>query len=262
MTNKSFETIFDEKTQQELGHYVYMLIDPRNDKPFYVGKGSGNRVFDHIRFAMNNPTISTEKCDTIREIGADKIKHVIITHGLKTEDEAYRIEAILIDVLNYTGLQLTNEASGQHAKVFGVMTTDEIIRLYSAGILDSISSDCVIININGQYKRAFEKDDIYKATKEIWRIAKWRLKKIKYVLSEYRGLIVEVFEVENWYPKERPYGIKSKKAGQTYIGYGFDGHIAPDEIRRLYINKSIAHQKGKGKANPISYSIKDNIVIL
>lgn len=29
--------MFDEKTQQALGHYVYMLIDPRNNKPFYVG---------------------------------------------------------------------------------------------------------------------------------------------------------------------------------------------------------------------------------
>ncbi len=245
--------MFDIRTQQALGHYVYMLIDSRTDKPFYVGKGIGNRVFDHIRFAMNNPTVSTEKCDTIREIGAENVKHVIVTHGLTTEDEAYKIEAILIDVLNYTGLQLANEMSGQNAKLFGIMTADEIIRRYSAGRLNSINSDCVIININGQYKRAFGKDDIYKATKEIWRIAKWRLKEIKYVLSEYRGLIVEVFEVDKWYPKERPYGIKSKKAGQTYTGYGFDGHIAPDEIRRLYINKSIAHQKDKGKANPISY---------
>lgn len=249
--------MFDVRTQQALGHYVYMLIDPRNDKPFYVGKGVGNRVFDHIRFAMNNPTISTDKCDTIREIGAENVKHVIVTHGLATEDQAYRMEAILIDVLKYLDSQLTNETSGQHADELGIMTTDEITRLYSAEKLDSINSDCVVININGQYNRAFGKDDIYKATKEIWRIAKWRLNKIKYVLSEYRGLIVEVFEVDKWYPKERPYGIKSKRAGQTYIGYGFDGHIAPDEIRRLYINKSIAHQKDKGKANPISYAIKD-----
>lgn len=247
--------LFDEKTKKALGYYVYMLIDPRNEKPFYVGKGVNNRVFDHIRNAMDNPTISTEKCDVIREIGPDKVKHVIVTHGLSTEADAYRIEAVLIDVLNYSGLPLTNKATGQHANESGIMTTDEIKRLYNAPELKHINDDCVIININGLYNRAMGMNDIYRATKETWRIAKRRLKNIKYVLSEYRGLIVEVFEVDKWYPKERPYGIKSKRAGQTYTGYGFDGHLAPDEIRRLYINKSIAHQKEKGKANPITYTI-------
>ena len=27
--------------------YVYRLIDPRNGETFYVGKGRGNRVFQH-----------------------------------------------------------------------------------------------------------------------------------------------------------------------------------------------------------------------
>ena len=28
--------------------YVYQLIDPRNNKPFYVGKGKNNRMYDHV----------------------------------------------------------------------------------------------------------------------------------------------------------------------------------------------------------------------
>ena len=88
--------MFDERTQKALGYYVYMLIDPRNGKPFYVGKGKNNRVFDHIKFAIDNPTISTDKCDIIREISADKVEHVIISHGFASEDEAYKMEAIII----------------------------------------------------------------------------------------------------------------------------------------------------------------------
>ena len=250
--------MFDERTQKALGYYVYMLIDPRNGKPFYVGKGKNNRVFDHIKFAIDNPTISTDKCDIIREISADKVEHVIISHGFASEDEAYKMEAIIIDLLNYTGSKLTNEVCGQHAYESGVMTTDEIIRMYSAEKLDAIGPDCVIININGLYNRAMGREEIYKATKGTWRIAKWRTEKINYVLSEYRGLIIEVFKVEEWYQEKRPYGIRSKKAGQTYMGYGFNGCIAPDEIRNLYINKSIAYQKVKGKANPITYSLNQN----
>ena len=100
--------MFDERTQQALGYYVYMLIDPLSNKPFYVGKGVNNRVFDHIKYAIDNPNVSTEKCDTIRQIGAENVKHVIVTHGLATEEEAYRIESVVIDVLNYSGIQFEN----------------------------------------------------------------------------------------------------------------------------------------------------------
>jgi hypothetical protein len=30
---------FDENTSQKLQYYVYALIDPRDKKPFYIGKG-------------------------------------------------------------------------------------------------------------------------------------------------------------------------------------------------------------------------------
>lgn len=80
--------MFDEKTQKALGYYVYMLIDPRDDRPFYVGKGVGNRIFNHVKNAIDNPTNSDEKCDVIRKIGPGKVRHVIVTHGLATETEA------------------------------------------------------------------------------------------------------------------------------------------------------------------------------
>ena len=247
--------MFDERTQQALGYYVYMLIDPLSNKPFYVGKGVNNRVFDHIKYAIDNPNVSTEKCDTIRQIGAENVRHVIVTHGLATEEDAYRIESLIIDVLNYSGIQLTNEVSGHHANESGIMTADEITRLYSAAQLNSIGEDCVIININGQYNRAMGSKGIYNATKQTWRIAAWRRKKIKYVLSEYRGLIIEVFKVKDWYQNERPYGMNTKKAGQYYMGWGFNGHIAEKCVRDMYINKSIAHIKVKGRANPLTYHI-------
>lgn len=39
--------MFDEKTKQKLKKYVYMLIDPRDNRPFYIGQGVNDRVFDH-----------------------------------------------------------------------------------------------------------------------------------------------------------------------------------------------------------------------
>jgi uncharacterized protein len=30
-----------------LGHYVYLLVDPRDGRPFYIGKGRGVRMMAH-----------------------------------------------------------------------------------------------------------------------------------------------------------------------------------------------------------------------
>ena len=32
---------------EEIGSYVYALVDPNNKEIFYIGKGKENRVFQH-----------------------------------------------------------------------------------------------------------------------------------------------------------------------------------------------------------------------
>ena len=40
--------MFTPDVIEQLNYYVYRLIDPRDGKTFYVGKGKGNRVFAHV----------------------------------------------------------------------------------------------------------------------------------------------------------------------------------------------------------------------
>jgi hypothetical protein len=247
--------MFDEKTKQNLEYYVYFLMDPETKRPFYIGKGKDNRVFNHMECALESET-ENDKYDKIREIlnSNKKLEHIIVRHGLK-EKVAFEIEASLIDTFDYLKSGITNIAGGQKSIEKGLMTSDEIKRLYNAEKLYQIGAGCILININKKYERGSGEHAIYNATKETWTINKRKLVNLKYVLSEYRGLIVEVFEVDEWYEKERGYTPKSKKFGQTKIGYGFNGRVANHQIRNKYINKSIAHTKKKGAASAIRYNL-------
>ena len=41
------------KTSDSRKYYVYRLVDPRTLQTFYVGKGCGNRVFQHVKDAKS-----------------------------------------------------------------------------------------------------------------------------------------------------------------------------------------------------------------
>lgn len=250
----SLVEIFDEKTIQNLKFYVYCLIDPRNNRPFYIGKGKENRIFAHINEAIENPS-EEEKLETIRDIKLNnqKVEHIIVRHGL-TESESLEIEASLIDVIYFFGHDLTNKVKGHHSIDKGLMKANELIAIYNADPLEKIENDAVIININRLYKRGSGYEGIYNAVRECWPIGKFKRETIKYVLTEYRGYIVEVFEVEKWYPVNDVYKSGGKK-GQTRIRWGFVGEQAQEMTRNKYINKSISHHKKRGAANPIRYNL-------
>ena len=240
--------MFDQKTIAQLGYYVYALIDPDTNLPFYIGKGKENRVFNHVACSLDKE-YSSDKYDKIRDIlkKGKEVKHIIIRHGLK-ESEAFEIESALIDLMKYLAFDQTNIQSGHYSELRGLMSSEEIIRRYNAEQLTELSDPAIIININKKYMatRTVESNNaILEATKEAWVIDKRRLNSIKFVLSEYKGLIVEVFEVKGWYPVETPEKIR----------YGFELEEANPEIRDKYINKSISDKKRRGAANPIRYKL-------
>lgn len=247
---------FDEKTIQALGYYVYLLIDPRDQKIFYVGKGKGNRVFAHINDALENETVS-DKLDKIRAIVKEHggINHYIIRHGL-SENEAFLLESTIIDLLsnrifnNSAVANLTNIQGGHYSDLFGMKTANEIKMLYAAEKLEALPENTVIININYLYKKDMSAEDLYNATRSSWIMGEQRAKKMKYVFAEYRGFILEVYETTKWSIARSEIVNNRKKTRME-----FEGKVAEESFRKHYLHKTVAHSKGRGSQNPIRYNL-------
>lgn len=52
------EKAFKQSVIESLKSYVYVLVDPRDNRIFYVGKGTGNRVYQHVQAALTDDTQS------------------------------------------------------------------------------------------------------------------------------------------------------------------------------------------------------------
>lgn len=85
-------------------YYVYELIDPRNDRTFYVGKGSGNRAYQHAKFkdGNNNPY----KDRVIKKILNENLEPIVkfVHTNIHNEDQAYNLETALIKEIGIDNL--------------------------------------------------------------------------------------------------------------------------------------------------------------
>jgi len=97
------------RSRMPKGFYVYKLVDPRDDTPFYVGKGLRDRCFHHLREHRTGNMVNDAKHEVIADIlsAGLEVIHICIKDGL-SEPDAYRLERSLI-VHNHE--QLTNKLS-------------------------------------------------------------------------------------------------------------------------------------------------------
>ncbi len=193
---------FSEKSLLSLGdYYVYGLIDPRNNQYFYIGKGTGNRVFEHEFESISSPDSEKLKLKTISEIKAagQEVRKVIINSNL-TEAEAFAAEAALINALNYIGsMKLTNIVAGHHSTE--ALSVEEYEKLHGAEELAGcdIKHRILVIKINQLYQRNMNRNTLYDSVRRIWRASIKRVKTVDYVFGVYNSLIVAVYKPTNWF---------------------------------------------------------------
>ncbi len=241
---------------EKLDYYVYLLIDPKTNQIFYIGKVIGNRIFAHANAAITDETPS-HKLDKIRDIREKgfEVKHIVHRHGL-TEKEAFEVEAAMIDFIGLSGL--TNQVQGYNSDDRGQMSVAEVIAKYEAPIVE-ISESVLLITVNRYYRRGMSNEMLYEITRGNWVIGN-RRNQAKYAFAVYKGIIREVYKIERWFPAPLDdTEIKRQWAAEHSINseakqkkrWQFDGNIA--ESLRHYVGGSVEKYSKIGAQNPIRY---------
>ena len=237
---------------KKLKWYVYLLSDPDTSEIFYVGKGKGNRVFDHFRYLKDGDPKS-QKIKDIQSYGKDpKIEFLI--HGIEDENTIKRVESSIIDLLDKKNL--TNKIGGYESSDFGRMDLNQIIGKYSSKKVD-IDEKVLLIKLSQTFRYNMSQTELYDYTRGIWTISEERRKEIEYVFCVYDGVIQETYNVLDWFPGGSTYSERNDiEEWKKHQRWEFVGNIS-HEMRKKYRHKFVGHYFKSGSRNPVRYTFKN-----
>ncbi len=244
--------MFERDVPDELAHYVYLLTD--GSTPFYVGKGKGNRPFQHLLEAQNAGAIESAKIARIRQMRESGRNPgiAILRHRIQTKEEAYRIESVAIDLLSrQLGIELTNCVGGHHGEVEGLMTSEEVVALYDAPPIQIDDTPVILFRIPKLWHRGMADAELYEATRGWWLINPGRAAKAQFALAVSRGVVRQIYRPDSWRKRARG------EAGWTSAEirrprFGFEGRIA-DDAPGDWLNHNVQQFLRRGFQGPIRY---------
>ncbi|MET2828464.1 LEM-3-like GIY-YIG domain-containing protein [Mesorhizobium shangrilense] len=229
---------FSYEVAGQLKAYVYRLIDPRCGETFYVGKGRGDRVFQHALEACvpaeDEPGIMSPKLDRIREIRSANVsvEYVIHRHGMD-DDTAYQVEAALIDA--YPSLH--NAVRGHHASIYGMATVEGLLQRYNLPQLAlGQEHKLLAITINKLRGRRDHKV-IFDLIRYCWPLRQKRAETVEYVLAVDRGVAVGVFKPLRWKPARAADFPDIANIEDEMDRLAFQGERAPQDIWDFYVGE-------------------------
>lgn len=237
---------------RRLGHYVYLYVDPRDNRIFYVGKGKGGRALAHL----DKPS-KKAVAKVIRGIrGAGEEPRIeILAHDLPGEEATLRVEAAVIDALGLGNL--ANQVRGWRGTRLGRAPWSEAVAHYTKRKA-IIREPAVLIRINDLYRPGMTPGELYDATRSAWKVGSQR-QKARYAFAVFEGVVREVYRIEAWLPGGTTFaaqndGRKRRRPGR----WEFVGTLAEDSIRKRYLNRYVGDRFKLGNQNPVRYvNVKD-----
>jgi serine/threonine-protein kinase len=129
-----------------------------------------------------------------------------------------------------------------------------------AGDVVSVDEPVVAININQQYPQSKTDEELYHATRGIWRLNRRRAERARYAFAVYQGEVKEVYAIHRWMPATKEtteyWDRRSASQGKYFpseVNEGrseFVGELASEAVRQKYVGKRLPKRHSQ---NPILY---------
>ncbi len=224
--------VFDNNVNSALGLYVYALFDPRDRRPFYVGKGGGkdgnDRVLAHFKEARRDKNRgrqfgpSSDELSKIRKIqeiwdSGNEVDWKIIRRHLSNEKEAFSVEAALIDAFEACGYRLLNAVGGHNGEKSGLIEGRRLYE-YAAPPIEGrdfpdeyMNRPLFIFNIGQTVGKMWQgvdrikdpnfRPDYRQATVGCWKIGShWRALSNGVAIGVVGGISRDLFAISGWEP--------------------------------------------------------------
>ncbi len=238
---------FSNGVKDELGNYVYILVDPRDNKPFYVGKGQGDRLFEHVKQKpeeKEKERYPDLKLDLIEEIEAagEEVIHIIHRHGMD-DKAALEVEAALIDIIDDG--DLTNKVSGHGARR-GPLTAQGIEDRYSKETMKPKGGHRLLFIKIKESTIKEHNNCVYNAVKGHWRLNYNRANNVHYILAIKDSICIGVFKHKKWY--------RSQQDGEDKrLGFCGEKIESGDDFDLYHKKRLPLGYQVEGARNPVRY---------
>ena len=237
---------FPAGVADQLRWYVYLLVDPRTGRPFYVGRGRGDRCFHHVLEARTGGSAGGDRSkypalDRIRQAESTgrEVRVDILRHGMKGS-EAALVEGAARDVLGLAGgadapghRRAATELGAQLAKRAKFKRPHQVVLLR----VGSIGAD-----------------PSYEVARHGWRIGRRWIdldspRSPRWAVVVVGDLVAEVYRIGGW---ERSPTAGGGPAAGAVDRYSFVGAV-DDELASRYRDRNVAAYFGDGAPSQVTY---------
>lgn len=208
---------FSQSTILQIKYYVYVLVDPRTDEVFYVGKGSSNRVFEHEK--TDDGSEKYKRCRDILESGHQVQKYVV--HSGMTERQALSAESAIYNFCISMGRFKTANLSNvmlPNKVVAPCMDVDTLDKYLSRTPLTreefAPEEKIMLVNVPTSSIKAMISDEDWLNWIKIHAAVDKPEQKPKVILSVKKGIIVGAYDIVDW--KEEKYDRGKMPKGKKY----------------------------------------------
>lgn len=128
-----------------------------------------------------------------------------------------------------------------------------------SGYLDykDIADDLVVIKINQTYRDGMSERELYEYTRGFWRRKIESVEPAKYALAVVFGEVKEVYRIDKWvHASEVNNKFRKYIPARHFKRIAFTGDLAPDDIRKKYLGKSVKYLYKYGEASPVKLFLK------